>query len=630
MKKILVLVLVLALVLSITGCNLPGKKGDKDDLSFDETTKGDVTNKEPSDVSSEKIYSLTINKDNWGYFSYSNSNDPTHNSNKIYREEILSNILNSLQKQPLSEKQLAYFKSYIESSLINPNSDFSKAVTGVQYSYDLNIPIYTENIDGKIVKSDTAEIMTKMLAKYMLGVASGGANLGGSNLDSVDTSMMNSSMMGTMMGLTLWQELLSDKPDSNGNSALINPVLKEQYDLVKGEWPSAYDEIVLVLDKNNELNDLTLYALGLISEDEINDIIESAVNRVPLDTPSKTSWSYDEIVYNLETGEGLTFKSLLPSDFYRDLDGDGIFTELDPKNSDYSFSIKNLYNNALELKVVGIIRPDENSESTMLSGSIGYTRALTEYIITKSAESPVVKAQLANPTVDVLTGLPFKEASGKLSSAEKKVEFTKYVSNLSNEKRLELLMSVLCIKAEISIVPETDVTLLDYMVANAKANIMAMLEEAGDDVDQKIAILMTFLAGDGADMDVGSFDTDIIRESLASLSNEEIIKVIEEYIVLGCRGEIIKTYVMPQLIGKDEATMLAMLDGTLTMSTDEEFALYYDRLTVFSESNYDENLITIGSIDLAYPTSISIYTSSMENKKKVIDMLKTISSCFEQ
>ena len=542
-----------------------------------------------------------------------------HGNDAIYKDPKIAELVTSLQKITTNKNDLAAFKSFIEKELKDPDSKLSGAVTGVQYSYDLNLPIYTENVDGKIVKSDTTEIMTKMLAKYMIGVSTGGANMGGSSLDSVDTSMMGSSMMGSMMGLTLWQELLSSKPDADGNASYVNPILEEQYDLVKGTWPTAHDEIVLIIDENNELNDLTLYALGLISEDEINAIIEAAVNKTDLPPSDKTSWSYDEIVYNKDNNTGLTFKTLLPSDFYVS-NGDGVFTEVDPKSTNYNIWLKDLYKKALELKVVGIIRPNPESESTMLSGSIGYTTALTEYVITKSAESAVVKAQLDNPTVDVLTGKPFKEATGKLTDAEKKAEFNAYVSNLKDEQKIELLASIMCIQAEKSIVPNTEMTYLDFMVKNAKDSIIAQLETAATP-DEKIAILMTFLGGDGAGMDFGSFDTDIIKESIAALSNEEIVTAIHEYIVMGCKMSIRMQSVEPQLVGKTDEEKLAMLSGILAVATEADFAIYYDRLTEFSESTYDENLILIGSLDLSSPSSINIYASSFANKDVIAEVI---------
>ena len=543
---------------------------------------------------------------------FTDSGDRGHSMDEIYKNPKISELVTALQKVSTNKNDLKSFKNYIEEELKDPDSDLSQAINGVQYSYDLNLPIYTKNIDGKIVKSDTAELMTKMLAKYMLGMATGGTNMGGSALNSVDTSTMSSSMMSTMMGLTMWQELLADKPDSNGNQNLVNPLLKEQYDLVQGSWPENYDEIVLVVDKNNELDDLTLYALGLISEEEINAIIESAINRVDVPASDKTSWTYDELIYNSETKTGLTFKTLLPGDLYVK-NSDGTFREKESSEADYDFWIENLCANALELKVTGIIRPNPDSETAMLSGSIGYTQDLTKYVIEKTLESEVVIAQLANPGIDVISGKPFKEAAGKLTDADKKTEFSNYISKLSDAKKLELFVSIQCIKTELSIVPDTDMTTLDYAVKQAKDRILTTLTSAEND-DQRIAILMGFLSGDGSSMDVGSFDVNVLKESLAKLSNEEILGILEPYIVEYCRAEIKKQVINGLSAIPNDEMKLQMLTGILASATDAEFAIYYDRLTEFSESNYEDNLIKIGCLDLDSPAAINIFASSFENK----------------
>ena len=543
---------------------------------------------------------------------FAEQEDREHSMDAVYKNPLISELVTSLQKVTTSKNDLISFKEFLENQLKDENSKLYDAVTGIQYTYNLNIPIYAKNIDGKIVKSDTSELLSKMLAKYMIGVATGGTNLGGSNLDSVDTSTMGAGMMGSMMGLTLWQELLSDKPDSDGNISPVNPLLKEQYDLVSGEWPSAYNEIVLVIDENNELDDLTLYALGLLSETEINAIIEAAVNKTDLPASDKNSWSYEEI-------RALTFKTILPGNLYVP-NGDGTYRLKKSDEPDYDLWLENLCRDALELKVSGIIRPNPDAETTMLSGSIGYTHKLTKYVIEKTLESNVVVAQLANPGVDVISGKPFKEAAGKLTDADKKAAFNNYVSNLSDEKKLELFVAIQCIKAEISPVPDTDMTSLDYAVKEAEKNINDMLLGAEND-DERISILMGFLAGDGADMEMGNIDVSVLKESLAKLSNEEIIAIINPYIVEYCRGEIAKKVIENLAKIPTDEMKLQMLTGILASATDSEFALFYDRLTEFSESNYDDNLIKIGCLDINSPKSINIFASSFENKDIIAEVI---------
>ena len=554
---------------------------------------------------------------------FTENEDRGHDMDAIYKNPKISELVTALQKITTNKNDLQAFKSYIEAQLRDPNSELSQAVTGVQYSYDLNLPIYTKNLDGKIVKSDTAELMTKMLAKYMLGVATGGTNLGGSGLDSVDTSAMSSSMMSTMMGLTMWQELLADKPDTSGNRGLVNPVIKEQYELVQGAWPTAYDEIVLVLDENNELDDLTLYALGLLKESEINDIIESAVNKTDLPPSNKTSWSYNEIIYNKDTNTGLTFKTLLPGDLYVS-NGDGTFRKKDSAEPDYDFWIDNLYNNkSIELKVVGIIRPDPDSEAAMLSGSIGYTSALTEYVIEAAKNTDVAKAQVANPGVDVISGRPFKEAAGKLTDADKRAAFISYVGNLNNDEKVELSILIQCLKAELygfdTGVPGYAIPSLEVMVEMKKADLLTKLNGAETEND-KLAVLMEAFDSSGSGFDMGSMDMNVILESLATLSSEELVAMLSPYIEEGCRAAIYG--IVQNALPDDDAVMTALLYTELADTVpDAEIAKYYDRLTEFSETNYEDNLIAVGYLDLNAPSAINIFASSFENKDVIASII---------
>ena len=545
---------------------------------------------------------------------FADGGERTHGNDEVYKNPLIAQLVESLQKITTNKNDLKSFKVFLEDQLKDENSQLYNAVSGIQYTYDLNLPIYTKNVDGKIVKSDTSELLSKMLAKYMLGVATGGANLGGSTLDSVDTSTMNSSMMSSMMGLTLWQELLSDKPDANGNVNLVNPILKEQYDLVSGDWPTAYNEIVLVLDENNELDDLTLYALGLLPESEINAIIEAAVNRTDIPPTAKSSWTYEEI-------RALTFKTILPGDLYVS-NGDGTFRLKDSSEPDYDFWLNNMCDSALELKVAGVIRPNPESEATMLSGAIGYTSALTEYVIAKTLDCEVVNAQLNN-TVDVLSGRPFKEAAGKLSDADKKTAFKNYVNNLTDEEKINLFVEIQCIKAELTNVSEDEnnpMTALDFAINTAKQEILNML--ANKNEDEILATLMGFLGNGNVDVDMGSIDSDILKESLAKLSPADLVSILEPYIIESCRTTIHDTVKENLKSLPDETKLLGLQMELADTVADSQFAIYYDRLTVFSESNYDDTLIKIGCLDISSPKSINIFASSFENKDIIAEVIE--------
>ena len=128
-------------------------------------------------------------------------------------------------------------------------------------------------------------------------------------------------MMTSMSQQKMWQELLPGLADANGNRDVVNGLLTEQYDVIYGSWPTAKEEIVLIVDENNELDDLTLYALGLLDRTEIDAIIDAAANGRPLEKTDSQRWTYEELCQK-------TFKTIMPYDFYTDFNNDGIYEDM--------------------------------------------------------------------------------------------------------------------------------------------------------------------------------------------------------------------------------------------------------------------------------------------------------------
>ena len=236
-----------------------------------------------------------------------------------------------------SENDLKSFKSYIESERKDSDSDLYKAINGVQYAYDLDLLIYTKNVDGTIIHSDTEELMQEMVLEHMGIDMQAMTNASNSMFGEQATAMMG--MGGSSMNL--WQELL---PGENGNP--VNDLLKKQYDVVYGSWPNSYDEIMLVLDENNELD---VYALGLEPKEDVDNIMEAAVNGKELQKDNK-NWSYADI-YDMD------FRTVLNADCYRYDENTGLYTDL----RDTDAGLQYLYDNGLKLKVTGIIWPNEDA-----------------------------------------------------------------------------------------------------------------------------------------------------------------------------------------------------------------------------------------------------------------------------
>ncbi len=521
-----------------------------------------------------------------------NDDDTTHENDAVYKDPLIAELVSALSKIEANENDLAALKAHIESELKNEESELYSALSGIQYSYNINIPIYTLNQDGNIIKSDASELMRDMLAEFMIGLATKGESSGSSDttLGQGTSDGMSGSMMSTMMGVQMWEEMLPGLPDADGNRDLVNPILKDQYQIVEGKWPEAKDEVVLVLNGKNELDDLTLYALGLLSEADIDAIIDAAVNKTEM--PETTSrWEYSEIM-------ALTFKTIFPYQFYQPINAEKtLYADFSGNKTILDMLYKS--DNTLGLKVVGIIKPDENAETTMLTGSIAYTYALTEHIITEALNSDVVKAQLANPDVDVLTGLPFKSTSGKLTDAEKKTEFLQYVEGLSTEERAEVYVKIQCLKA---------------VEENLDAGVEAVFAtQLSDEAKIKAAISASIGASSGV-------NSDSLAQYLEGLSYEELKEMIRPSI---------EEMVAQDITTRTESALAAMPDemkaaaltaelNDATVTTDEKFALYYDEITEFSDSTYDEVLEKIGCVDLDSPNKINLFASTFENKDVIV------------
>ncbi len=390
-----------------------------------------------------------------------------HEKDAVYQKTMLYDLVNSLNAMKTTENDLKAFKAYLEAELADTSKEnpLADAISGVQYTYDLDLTVYTESVDGTIVLSDTQELLQELLLEYfnmdMSSMMSFSESYG------FDTSMM----MPGMGSANLWQEILPAK-----DGGLINDLLYKQYDVIAGSWPTAYNEIVLVVDENNEIDDMTLYALGLKSKEEVDALAKAAIDKTEV-TVEQKHWSYEEIC-------GMTFRTVLASDRYTYDEKNGLYKDLsvDANGNADKTGLKYLYDNGLDLKVTGIIRPSEDAVSSMLKGSLAYTHALTEYIIENGKDAPAVQAQLADSSIDIFTGLPFKENTGNLSKEEKKEEFRHYVEGLNDQGKADLYVKIKGVLTE-----EERTALINKEVEGASREAMeaalmpAMIQKLGQD-----------------------------------------------------------------------------------------------------------------------------------------------------
>ncbi len=500
-----------------------------------------------------------------------------HPDDAVYKKAALQNMINALGSLEARQNDLKAFKEYLEKELANPDSSLKEAVNGVQYGYDLDMLIYTKNVDGKILRADTEEILTELILKYM-----------GMDMSQM-SAMAQSSPMGTMgtMSVELWQELL---PGENG--APVNDLLYEQYEAVYGDWPKAYNEIVLVVDKNNELDDVTLYALGLLPEADMEALINAGLNSTTVEK-KEGRWTYEEIV-------GREYKTILSADCYELNATTGLYEDARKDEN----KLRRLYDNALSLKVTGIIRPKEDADVAMLTGSIAYTNGLTKYMIEKAVDSPVIQAQKNSPDRDVLTGLPFKPDAGAMSNYDKAVAFLNHLDTMEPGEQVAMYMKL---------------EALNFMQQRLAEKTM------GKTRAEKEAMVIAFFAQQSgyADEDAAKYFAALSEEEsnelvtqllMAQISMQELPQKQQELMAKPMEELLAAFAVFRANLPDVRSDVFQSQGDEVKAPAYAQLAAYYDNLMEFSETTYEDNLKAMGDLDLESPATINIYASSFENK----------------
>lgn len=553
--------------------------------------------------------------------SFMNSGDkePDHPLDAVYKDQVIGELVDALAKANTGENDLASFKTYLDKEIAKDGSQLNGAVSAVQYNYNLDLDVYTKYGD-EIVKSDTRELLSKMLASFMLGSVGGSS---GGGIGSVDNESQSSfGMFSNLIMGDMWQELLSST-----DGGLINDIVKEQYDVVYGDWPTKANEIVLVLNEHNELDDLTLYALGLIGEQEIDNIIKAAQSGQTLEKDYK-HWSYKELCDK-------EFKTILPYNCYEYSSELGIWVD----SRENPIRLNALYENGYTLKIKGIIRPNPDSENHMIKGAIGYTYKLTEDIIRGAENSAVVQAQKASPNIDIFTGQPFESSSASLTPAQKAQAFHDYVNSLDELSKARLMLKI-----------ETTIPQNELM-----GKVLAEFQTLGDEDNQRAKkeliaeAYATTMGGNVNPEDViGMFDNaseDTINNLVMMVLGQQFtyqytFEKIMPYVMADVTGEL--KYVLEyaglektlEKIAQDNQTALnTKLTDLLNHQANEEDQLcagYYQSLMDFSDSTYENNLVKMGCIDLGVPVSINIYASSFADKDVIVSVIESYNAGVDE
>lgn len=302
-----------------------------------------------------------------------NEEDSNHNhagEDKVYSGDIMGDMLVSMVSD-VKENDLETFKKYIEDDA----NGFTKYTSDITYTYDTPLYVFNENsANGGVAQVNPSTTMTDM-------------GFGGMAEAQESTADFMSAFSYGSSSMDMWTQMLDN-----------DTLLKQQYDVLAGHWPENKNEVVLVVDKNNEISDFTLYTLGLRDSKELRDMVSTILAGGEAPELEQMVFTYDDLL-------DLKFKVVLPGDLYKK-NADGTYTDM---SSDADF-LKSAVAEGLEVKVSAVIRASDKSyATTMQPGYIGYTSELANYIVSENEKTDVLKAQMDNPDTDVFTGMPFSD-----------------------------------------------------------------------------------------------------------------------------------------------------------------------------------------------------------------------------
>ena len=315
----------------------------------------------------------------------------SHEENKIYSNNVMTDVMSTMSSK-IEENNLKRFKTYLDNNM----EEIAKYSTAVEYGYNLNLNIYSSDLEN-VVKANPSEVFDK------IGFRS---------------SNSNSGQMFSMFTTTdVFIKLLDNEEH-----------IKSKYDILEGKWPENYNEVVLLVDKYNQVSDYTLYSIGLKSQDELESKFRKIREGKEVEADEISEYSFDDFL-NLE------FK-ILPQTEYYTKEGN-----LWVDKSDDEEYLKNKLVNAENLKIVGIIRQNDEAINETTSGVICYTKELEEHFIEKNKEAQIVKEQIENPSKNVFTGLEFNENESSKSFDINSLtdEEKMYMMSLSQEELASLM-----------------------------------------------------------------------------------------------------------------------------------------------------------------------------------------------
>ena len=547
----------------------------------------------------------------------SDSESSEESEEEIQVMQIISSMLSKI-----GSNDLEAFKEYLESG----ESDIEDYVKAIEYEYDISPQLYLSDGDDYVqVNPD-------------------------SSMSSLGITTSSSSIVSSYVTTDVFFQL----PESES-------LYEDQYELLAGEWPDEYNEVILVTSSNGLISDYMLYSLGLRDHDELEDMLSTFASGEEVEEISiQDSYSYDEII-------GTTYKLVNASDYY---EYNSEYNTYVDKTDNESY-MKKLVENGEDVTIVGIVQPAEDASITMLDVGIGYLSSLTDYVIEQAEASEIVQAQLADPNINVFTGEAFDDESESDFDLEDLVTIDE--DALSNAITFDT--SALNVDVDTSSLDLSNLSIDTSSMSNMDFDIdmdsiMAglTLDLTEDQVNTISTSLMTGYYAYLTENPTATIQEYLVTDEAESLLMAGVVQVLNESGVMNqfqealtaeiqtAMASYIATYTetltsaietqvsaaITEMMGEYSESLASSLENAISIDTDafaEAFQINMDTeelselmISMLSgdEDSYDNNLSELGYVDKDAPYSINIYPIDFESKEEVVNILDAYNDRMEE
>lgn len=502
--------------------------------------------------------------------------DPDRERDKVYANSMMERMFKAGFSRSKNKNLLSDFKKALEQDR-SAEGEIADAVSIVQYRYPMPLNFYVKE-DPDIEGVDEDYRSSKLDEAF----------------DRPD-GMENRSQA---LEYPVFVELL---PDERGEG--ISDLVSSQYELVKGKWPEGKDELVLVLDKRNEIPDLGFYAMGLIGKKEIRSMMTGSGEE-------PAEWSTGEVDYDKVLS--LTFKLLLNKDFYA-RNPDGTWRNIRREKKSFQLAIEN----GMDVKIVGIVRLKEEAKAEAINGIFAYHPDLTAFLMEETKSADIVKEQLADRNRDIFSGLPFEEEK-VTSQGEKAEAFLAHIESLDEQGKSRLYREILSTPSEEVYQEAEDRFLKEYP---DRESLVGLAAKAFDlDKDQARDYL------DG-------YEDAEIKEMMAGMVKDRVKEVYEEQAI----GQIVQ--IKAQAPGGDpyspegDKLVAAAFDSYMAkIQEDEALADLYDlhMPSKSSDGGIEDNLDLLAYADEGSPAQINLYARSFADKEAIDRYIQAYNTGLEE